>query len=228
MQNWLLANFFYFIYYHHFFNKYFLFGRIFKVDIAYFSKMIAIYSILFYYKDMRIISGKYKGKKLKEFNLDTTRPTTDRVKESIFNLIQFDIVDSVVLDLFAGTGALGIEAISRGAQLTHLVDANKNAVKIINENLKTIEGNYKVFNMDYKTYIEQENFKYDIVFLDPPYKTDFGLNAINLLIKNNRLAKESIVIFETSEQMEFNFPHCFDVAKKKYGTVAVYKLVYKD
>ena len=80
---------------------------------------------------MRIISGKYRGKKLKEFDLDSTRPTLDRVKESIFNLVQFDVLDSVVLDLFAGTGALGIEAISRGAKYVYLVDSNKQAINII-------------------------------------------------------------------------------------------------
>ena len=101
---------------------------------------------------MRIISGKYKGKKLKEFSLDTTKPTLDRVKESIFNLIQFDVLDSVVLDLFAGTGGLGIEAISRGAKLTHLVDFKKQAVSIIKENLKGIDGEYQVYNSDYLTY----------------------------------------------------------------------------
>ena len=86
---------------------------------------------------MRIISGKYRGKKLKEFELNSTKPTLDRVKESIFNLIQFDVADAVVLDLFSGTGALGIEAISRGAKQTFLVDNNINAIKIIKETLSS-------------------------------------------------------------------------------------------
>ena len=85
---------------------------------------------------MRVISGKYRGKKLKEFDLNSTRPTTDRVKESIFNLIQFEVIDSVVLDLFSGTGALGVEAISRGAKKTYLVDTNTQAIAIIKENLR--------------------------------------------------------------------------------------------
>ena len=191
-------------------------------------KIFAFLVNLFYYCFMRIVSGKYRGKKLKEFNLDSTRPTTDRVKESIFNLIQFDVANAVVLDLFAGTGALGIEAISRGAKLTHLVDSNKVAVSIIKENLNNIEGEYKVFNSDYKNYLCSQGLKYDIVLLDPPYKTEFGLDAINMLVENNKLNKDAIVIFETSEGREFTFPSCFEIAKKKYGTVAVYKLIYKD
>ena len=84
---------------------------------------------------MRVVAGRYRGKKLKEFELETTKPTLDRVKESMFNLVQFEIVDAVVLDLFSGTGALGVESISRGAKKTYFVDANPKAIKIIKENL---------------------------------------------------------------------------------------------
>jgi len=178
---------------------------------------------------MRIISGKYRGKKLKEFSLNTTKPTLDRVKESIFNLIQFDINGSVVLDLFAGTGALGVEAISRGASLTHLVDVNKEAVKIINENLKGMSESYKVFNLDYQYYLNSVNLKFDIVLLDPPYKTDMGIKAIDLLIENNLLNNNAIIIFETSADNDFNLNYCnFEIVKKKYGSVIVYKLIKKD
>jgi len=177
---------------------------------------------------MRIISGKYRGKKLKEFNLDSTKPTTDMVKESIFNLIQFDVLNAVVLDLFAGTGALGIEAISRGAKLTTLVDCNNAAIKIINENLKNIEGDYKVYNSDYKSFLNKNKEKYDLVFLDPPYKTDYGIDAINMLLQREMLTKNAIIIFETSDDMEFTFPNSFNVSRKKYGTIAVYKLELKD
>lgn len=178
---------------------------------------------------MRIVSGRYRGKKLKEFELNTTKPTTDRVKESIFNLIQFDVADAVVLDLFAGTGALGIEAISRGAKLVHLIDANSQAVKIINENLNGIQGEYKVFNSDYKSYLKSTKLTYDIVLLDPPYKTNLGLEAIDFLISNNRINNNGIIIFETAADNEFNLNYSnFDIVKKKYGTIVVYKLIKKD
>ena len=178
---------------------------------------------------MRIISGKYRGKKLKEFNLDTTKPTLDRVKESIFNLIQFDVQDACVLDLFAGTGALGIEAISRGAKLTNLIDCNLQAIKIIQQNLEGIVGDYNVFNMDYEKYLVSTGQKFDIVFLDPPYKTDLGINALNIIEQRNLLNKNAIIIFETSSDNEFNLDlKNFDITKKKYGSVVVYKLVKKD
>ena len=178
---------------------------------------------------MRIISGKYRGKKLKEFNLDTTKPTLDRVKESIFNLIQFDVQDACVLDLFAGTGALGIEAISRGAKLTNLIDCNLQAIKIIQQNLEGIVGDYNVFNMDYEKYLLSTRQKFDIVFLDPPYKTDLGINALNIIEQRNLLNKNAIIIFETSSDTEFNLDlKNFDITKKKYGSVVVYKLVKKD
>lgn len=174
---------------------------------------------------MRIISGKYRGRKLKEFDLNSTKPTTDRVKESIFNLIQFEVVDAVVLDLFSGTGALGIEAISRGARKTYLVDANKQAISIIKENLKNIDEDYVVEQKDYLTFLNLTKEKFDIVLLDPPYATDFGLVAIEKMIEKDLLNKNAIIIFETSEDKCFNFNHeGFEINKKKYGTVAVYKL----
>lgn len=174
---------------------------------------------------MRIISGKYRGKKLKEFELETTKPTLDRVKESIFNLIQFDVSDAVVLDLFAGTGALGIEAISRGAKKTFLIDNNKKAISIIKENLKGIEGDFVVQQTDYLNFLNSTKEKFDIVLLDPPYKTDFGKTAIETIINNNLLSENAIIVFETSEDKEFNFNFDgLEIKKKKYGTVAVYKM----
>ena len=174
---------------------------------------------------MRIISGRYRGKNLKEFNLDTTRPTTDRVKESIFNLIQFDVVDSVVLDLFAGTGALGIEAISRGAQKVFLVDKNIQAINLIKENLKGIDGDCCVIHNDYETFLNTTNQKFDIVLLDPPYKTGFGIKAINDLIKKDLLAQNAIIIFETSDENNFCIDiNGFKITKKKYGKIIVFKM----
>ena len=175
---------------------------------------------------MRIVSGKYRGKILKEFDLSTTKPTTDRVKESIFNLIQFDVMEAKVLDLFAGTGALGIEAISRGAKEVVFVDANLQAVKLIKENLKGIEGDFIVNHVEYETYLNSTKTKFDIVLLDPPYKTNFGIKAIELLIKNNLLNEDAIIIFETSEDNDFELKFSgFDIKKKKYGKIVVFKMV---
>lgn len=174
---------------------------------------------------MRIIAGKYKGKNLKEFNLDTTKPTTDRVKENMFNLIQFEIMDSVVLDLFSGTGALGIEAISRGASKTYLIEKNKQAIQIIKSNLKGIEGEYDLKETDAVDFLNQTKEQFDIVLLDPPYKTDLGLKSVDLILKNNLLKDNGIILFETSTENDFelNFD-CLKTTKKKYGSVTIFKM----
>lgn len=175
---------------------------------------------------MRIISGKYRGKKLKEFDLTSTRPTLDRVKESIFNLVQFEVQDAVVLDLFSGTGALGIESISRGAKNTFLVDHNPKAIEIIKQNLLGIDGEYSVCQMDYLSFLKSNNQKFDLVFLDPPFKTDLGINAIDNLVKNDRINLKGIIIFETSNENDFDFDYeNFEITRRKYGSVAVYKFV---
>lgn len=195
----------------------------------YLTKLLEKFLGLNYHILMRIISGKYRGKKLQEFDLQTTKPTLDRVKESMFNLIQFDIADAVVCDLFAGTGALGIECISRGAKMVYLVDNNPKAIKIINANLKNIDGNFKVENKDSVSFLTNTNTKFDIVLIDPPYRTNLGVEAIEYIAKNNRLNKNGIIIFETSKELDFNFDYPqFDIDKRTYGTVAVYKFVLKD
>ena len=175
---------------------------------------------------MRVVSGKYKGRKLKEFNLSSTKPTLDKVKEAMFDMIQFDIVDSVVLDLFSGTGALGIEAISRGAKKTFLVDNNLQAINIIKENLKGISENYSLINQNGLDFLKSTNEKFDIVFLDPPYQTDLGLKSIDYLIKENKLNDGAIILFETSNDIDIDLCYTdFKITRKKYGTVAVYKMV---
>jgi len=174
---------------------------------------------------MRIIAGRYRGRNLKDFNLETTKPTTDRVKENLFNLIQFQVADAVVLDLFSGTGALGIEAVSRGAKQVFLIEKNKDAVKIIKSNLNGIEGNYLLKEIDAFDFLNEIKIKFDIILLDPPYKTDFGVKAIEIILKNGLLNKNGVILFETSSELNFelNFEG-LNVSKKKYGSVTVYKM----
>ena len=175
---------------------------------------------------MRIIAGKYRGKKLKEFELSTTKPTLDRVKESMFNLIQFDVLNAVVLDLFAGTGALGVEAVSRGAKKTIFIDQNKQAVKIIKENLQGIKEDAQVLNVDSIEFLKTTKEKFDIVLIDPPYKTELGTQAIELIVERDLLNQNGIILFETADEkmFEFNYEN-YSVDRRKYGTVAVYKIV---
>ncbi len=184
---------------------------------------------IIYHINMRIIAGKYRGKKLKEFELATTKPTQDRVKESIFDMIQFDVVDAVVLDLFSGTGALGVEALSRGAKKCVFIDNNDEAVKLTQYNTRDIEGDKQILKTDYMDYLKTCRQKFDIVLLDPPYKTDYGIEAINTILTRNLLNKGGIIIFETADEKVIEFAYYgYKSTRKKYGTVAVYKIQKTD
>lgn len=154
---------------------------------------------------MRVISGRARGTKLKTIESMSTRPTLDRVKESLFNILQNDITEKNVLDLFAGSGALGIEALSRGADKAYFSDSNPEAVKVIKENLtKTRLIDYsKVYNMSYEkaiTKMSNENVKIDIVFIDPPYRLGIAANSIKLIIQNDLLNENAIIVVETDEK----------------------------
>ena len=150
---------------------------------------------------MRVISGLARGTKLKTIESDTTRPTLDRVKESLFNILQDKIKGAVVLDLFAGSGALGIEALSRGAQKAYFCDKNFEAVKVIKENLSKTRFLDKsiVYNSDYVNAIKKIKEEISIVFLDPPYKLDLAVSAVNELIKQKLITKDTLIIIETDE-----------------------------
>ena len=147
---------------------------------------------------MRIISGTAKGTKLYTLDGLTTRPTLDRVKESLFNIIYDKIEDSVVLDLFSGSGAIGLEFASRGARKVYLCDKSKEACKIIEKNIEKTHLAEKVELLN--TIKKLENKKVDIVYLDPPYKTDFIEMAMKELIKANILEENTIIIAETDEK----------------------------
>ena len=150
---------------------------------------------------MRVISGLARGTKLKTIESDTTRPTLDRVKESLFNILQDKLKGAVVLDLFAGSGALGIEALSRGAQKAYFCDKNFEAVKVIKENLSKTRFLDKsiVYNSDYVNAIKKIKEEISIVFLDPPYKLDLAVSAVNELIKQKLITKDTLIIIETDE-----------------------------
>ena len=145
---------------------------------------------------MRIISGKYKGKKLKGFNIEGTRPTMDRVKESLFGMIQSYIPDSHVLDLFAGSGALGLEAISNGAKICYLIDNNLEAIKTIKENSDNFDEKLNIINIDYKKFLKTTDQKFDIIFLDPPYCENQMDKALRIIEERDLLNKNGIVVCE--------------------------------
>ena len=171
---------------------------------------------------MKVISGIYKGRKIDGYNIEGTRPTMDRVKESLFATIQEYIPNSVVLDLFSGSGNLGIEAISEGASKAYLVDSNRQAIKFINANLKNMGiTSCQVLNSDYQQALKNlaaSKVKFDVIFLDPPYKTDFIEKSITLITKLKLLADQGIIVCESDSLDRIVFPETYIVIKeKKYG-----------
>ena len=151
---------------------------------------------------MRVISGTARGTTLHSIDNISTRPTLDRVKESLFNIIQNKIEDSTVLDLFAGSGAIGIEFLSRRAEKAYFCDVSIKAIEMIEQNLnKTkLKEKAEVFNKDYLKCIEElKSIKFDIIFLDPPYKENFSIEALKRINEAKMLKNGGIIIIETDE-----------------------------
>ena len=148
---------------------------------------------------MRVITGTARGRRLREPEGMAIRPTTDSVKEAIFNTIQFDIEGRRVLDLFAGTGQLGIEALSRGARECVFVDESTAAVKLIRENLKTCRLEGTVLQTDAIGYLNQGQ-KFDLIFLDPPYDTMLVEKALQTVAKSDILTNGDIIVCETRRE----------------------------
>ena len=151
---------------------------------------------------MRVITGTARGRRLNELKGKETRPTTDRVKEGIFNIIQFDIEGRRVLDLYGGTGQLGIECLSRGAAHATFVDARTDAVKLIRENLAVtaLANRATVLTADYATVLSGAVEKYDLVFLDPPYETKLLERSLELISQFDILREHGIIICESPQE----------------------------
>ncbi len=177
---------------------------------------------------MRVISGNLKGRIIKGFTLDSTRPTMDRVKESIFSSIQAYIPDSICLDLFAGSGSLGIEAISNGSKNCYFVDNNIEAIKTINENITNFKINNKctILKKDYKEalkYFKDNNLSFDIIFLDPPYAMHIINDILLYISQNNLLNKNGIIVCEVDQNyLDEKIDHLIQFKNKKYGSTLVY------
>ena len=179
---------------------------------------------------MRIISGKYKGKKIEGFNIDGTRPTMDRVKESLFAMIQNNIKDSICLDLFAGSGSLGLEALSNGASKCYFCDNNNIAIKAIKKTLDEIKEVNAVLKLgDYEQILKSfKNEKFNIIFLDPPYKMNLINNVLNIINELDLLNDNGISVCEYETEIVEN--NNFEIIKeRKYGTIniKIYKKLEK-
>lgn len=174
---------------------------------------------------MRVITGTARGIQLKPPEGMVTRPTTDRVKEAMFSIIHFDIPGARVLDLFGGTGQLGIEAISRGAKHAVFVDAGEPACRLIKENLKKtkLEGQGRVIRSDYLEFLSRCRESFDIILLDPPYAEVFLENALKKITEIDILAENGIIVTERplGKELPWEFAG-FDRSKDyKYGNTLV-------
>ena len=172
---------------------------------------------------MRIISGKARGTKLYTLEGETTRPTLDRVKESLFNIIQEKIVGSSFLDIFSGSGAIGLEAASRGAKEVILCEKDKNAIKVIKKNIEKTHLEVTLYETSYEKMLEKLDKKLDIIYIDPPYKTNLVYETVNKLINLNLLKTDSLIIVETDEEERVEQAlkklNVNIVKKRKYGRV---------
>lgn len=174
---------------------------------------------------MRIIAGSARGHRLKSLEGMNTRPTQDRVKESVFNIIMNYISERKVLDLFSGTGNLGIEAISRGASHALMVDKNPSCVKIITDNLihTKLEDRAKVVCEDVILAIRRlKGQKFDLIFMDPPYSKGHIQPTIDAIFENNILACSGIIVVERSKTDEMTQSQIYQIVREQtYGDTVV-------
>ena len=148
---------------------------------------------------MRVISGELRGRRLLEPAGRDVRPTTDQVKEAIFNIIQFDIEGRRALDLFAGTGQLGIEALSRGARECVFVDASRESLKLVKENLRRCGLNARTELCDAPSFLRRRE-RFDLIFLDPPYDSDLAAEAMEAVKAFDILSKGGIMVVESRRE----------------------------
>ena len=174
---------------------------------------------------MRVITGTARGRRLLELAGSETRPTADRVKEGIFNIIQFDIEGRRVLDLFAGTGQLGIEALSRGAAGAVFVEQRREAARLVGDNLRLtrLEDRARVVNGDALAYLASAGERFDIIFLDPPYAAGLWESAISAISRFDILANHGIIVCESplEQEMPAVRPPCFLHRTYRYGRIKI-------
>ncbi len=182
---------------------------------------------------LRVISGKARGLKLDSPKNQDVRPTTDRVKESLFNIINPYIRESNILDLFAGTGSLGIECLSRGAKNCVFVDKSKDSINIIKSNVKKarVENESTILNVDFKDAVKRlssQNQKFDVIFMDPPYYENMFIECLKIIDELNLLYEDGIIVVEhdTKDLFDESIGNLVKSRDKKYGntTLTFYKL----
>ncbi len=171
---------------------------------------------------MRVITGTAGGRKLKSPDGDAIRPTTDHVKQAMFNILQFDLEGRRVLDLFGGTGQLGIEALSRGAREVVFTDSSRTAVQLIRENLKRCSLQGTVIQTDVLRYL-QRGEKFDVIFIDPPYDAGLYSRVLEAINSVDNLTEGGIIICEAraSTELPSMRPPYVRLQERKYGSVKI-------
>lgn len=181
--------------------------------------------------EIRIIGGEFKGKRISFPSKFSVRPTLNRIREMLFNWLMYDIKDSTCLDLFAGSGALGFEAYSRGAKNVVLIDKDNSTYKYLQKNCDYFLQNEN-FNEDkylkpihatYDYFLKHNKKKFDIIFLDPPYKSDYK-KIINLIIKTDALSDNALLYVESNNEIELPEDHFELLKEKKSGDIYSYLL----
>jgi 16S rRNA (guanine966-N2)-methyltransferase len=179
---------------------------------------------------VRIIAGEAKGRRLKNLNGNKTRPTLDRVKESIFNILGPKVLASRGLDLFAGFGGLGLEALSRGALFIDFVEKNRQTARIIEENILLcgFEKKARVYRDDVFNFLIHNHNKYELIFMDPPYAKSYVSKTIKLIIENKILLKAGIMVIEHNNIEEIKIPEFRIIKEKKYGDTIISFLILNE
>lgn len=167
---------------------------------------------------MRVISGKYRGLNLAEFRGSDIRPTADRVKESLFNILSYKIMGATVLDLFCGSGSLGIECLSRGAKFVHFNDISPASIAVLNKNLYRLRGEkYAVTTGDWLPCVRGLKQKFDLAFIDPPYADDCGIRAIEELDSRKLVYSGGMIVYERDRAFTGTIAGLDVTDERKYG-----------
>ncbi|MCL2545575.1 MAG: 16S rRNA (guanine(966)-N(2))-methyltransferase RsmD [Oscillospiraceae bacterium] len=172
---------------------------------------------------MRVITGQWRGSKLHSLPGDATRPTSDRVKEAIFNIIQFDVEGRRALDLFAGNGQLGIEALSRGARDCVFVDNSRAAADILRQNVEKVHAQEqsRVLVKDALAFLQGAEEPFGLIFIDPPYRSTFIRKALALIAERNLLQDGGLIVCESDIDDQWEAPAQWNAVEYRYGRVKV-------
>lgn len=168
---------------------------------------------------LKVNAGKFKGRRLLENKYEHIRPTTDKVRQALFTKLQFFLPGKNVLDLFCGTGAMGIEAVSRGACEVDFVDKDIRSVKMTKTNLKTLDVEAKVFKCDAISFLEKCEKQYDLIILDPPYKSGIYEKVLEKIKHKDLLSEEGLIVCEHAKEDIFDYKDFKIIDEKRYGTI---------